>query len=71
MAFIEGATFSGYFSELTTVQSVTSGASGSSTRRHAPRLKSQANTNRAQTNTGAAIRRYQQELSILFGGDDF
>lgn len=72
MAFIEGATFSGKFSELTVVINRTKPTSGQGATlgSHSVERKSEANVNSGAT-IGAAVGVYAPQLAILFGTDDF
>jgi len=70
MAFIEGADFKGYFSELTLVsylRPTTKLGSGGSAYRAGNGI--QGDVNKGVTKVGAAPRIYAPELSLLFGGD--
>ena len=73
MAFIEGATFSGQFSELMVATNYTkpSNKQGASIGGHSVGTKSQANINSGVTKVGAMVVVYAPALSVLFGTDDF
>lgn len=70
MAFIEGTTFSGYFSELTVVARTLPTSIGSGGGRHKAKTSAHVSTNRPAY-VGASVKRYSPRLAKLLGTEDF
>jgi len=71
MAILEGATFHGYFSELTVVNQLKPSKTGAAAAKYNSATVIQASVEKNTAKIAAHITPYSQALSLLFGTENF